>query len=665
VLLCFLVTLPGCGGCGVSAPRDDNAAWGGMGSKEAYMEWKAEQEKLDKAAEAEEEKRLAGPPKPAQKLVATKPDVPQEREAAALTKVDNTLRLPPIPRPPRDLARWKQRDFLVARIRQRPELLDAIALAATRQEGNEEVVETFTTLLQPEQYAALRELVLDSGDEPTAQAAGPRTAGRVHQGMFSRDVINATVDALAKMGTPAARRALAQLIVGKLVTEDNSVAAKTAIEILAAYPSPAHEEMLIRVAVEAERIVSAEQPGLSPVDLRRQALSLLNQASSPGLRLRMAESLVRSDLPQEVRRAFAGNLAKMEPENFDAHLLLYLNPSAPSTPSRTALAKHFAAYSSQALSHFLGLELSDTTDDLHWNRHVAGALWAENVALVVEGQLDRLDSWSEEPAILALALSLPTDTMRAASAEQLSRQWPHGPGPQTSNTTGAEAMIEPGVLVLLRALLEARGTTQRLPSLASLRNQRAGRGRSAARADPVSLQRQQEWQLQDAWARLAGAVAADWCTRCRTAAHHRDAAERARGRRIDWTRDLADMPIQPHALDEISETHRAVWGGAAGLGPAGQSLDPLALHYVRIEERTRPTRLLAVYERLLPPHQKRELVDGIAFEGVMEGESGILRSFDVRITRSAFAVRRLPEEEQDLVVEMLIVQIRDPGLTEL
>jgi hypothetical protein len=176
------------------------------------------------------------------------------------------------------------------------------------------------------------------------------------------------------------------------------------------------------------------------------------------------------------------------------------------------------------------------------------------------------------------------------------------------------------------------------------------------------MQQQQQWQIHDAWSGLAGDLAADWCARCRAAAHGRDAAERARGRKVDWSRGLEDLAVEPHATEAITASHRAVLPMDTAAGKRDGGLDPMRVDYVRIEERTRPSRLLAYYDRALPGHRRRDIENGACYEGLVATDApDVLQSVDVRITRAS-DVRRLPEEEQDLVVEILAVKIRNPGL---
>jgi hypothetical protein len=57
-----------------------------------------------------------------------------------------------------------------------------------------------------------------------------------------------------------------------------------------------------------------------------------------------------------------------------------------------------------------------------------------------------------------------------------------------------------------------------------------------------------------------------------------------------------------------------------------------------------------------------ELSDGLWLESLDAGsEAGRARSIDLRITRAVPGVPRLPDEEQPLVVDILSVEINEPG----
>mgnify|MGYP000869657059 CR=1 FL=1 len=685
LLLSFVLTsFAGCGGCGGNsqpATLDPNKPWGGLGSREAYMAWKEEHERK----EAEETAKRAGSAKIAaeKRPLASESAEAEEQpdkanqgspKAVAVRKFPNTdVSSPdaapeqdapsPVPQPPGDLTQWQERDYFIAKLLEKPELLEAVARSAVDKRDDEQIVQILTRLLQPEVYAGLKELVF-GGEQEETHTSRRRRVSSTQRGRDNRDylhkLIEAVVDALAQNTTATASRSLAQLIVGKLETEDNRAASTAALESLAAHPTESHEEMLFRLVVEAERLVDAAEPEIPADVLSRQALALLAEGSSSAVRVRAAEYLAQNNPPPEIRTGLERLLAELTPENLEAHAILYMGAGDPK-PTRQVLAGHFAASSSAALEHLLGIKVRADAEQLDRSRQTARLLWSNSFTLVVEGRLNRLDSWSDEPALLTLALSLPTDTMRAAVARRLDVQWSRGPGLDHSQLLGGSTVVEPGILVLLRKHFSERGDSWKPSSLVGLRTMRPAVGRSARDLDPVAARQQQEQQLQHAWVRLTGDLAADWCARCRRAAHDRDAAERALGRRIDWSEALVGLPMQPHTSEGVTATHTVLWPGGLPAGASGAAEDPLAIHYVRIEERTRPARLLACYGRALPDHQRRDIENGVCFEG-MHGEvsAGVLRSIDVRITRAGTEIRRLPDEEQDLVVEIIAVTIRDP-----
>lgn len=644
------------------------------------MAWKKEQEEKETTKKPAKKQAEAKPPAKKDDEAAAESNSPQQKKPAPPQRTRQSAssgragehedapdanRLPPPPRPPSDLLRWQEHHFFMARLLEKPELLEVIARSAVDRRDDEEIVRILTRLLQPKQYAGLRQLVLGGRDEAESEGNASRRrrtrSTRESRGEepYSLILIDASVDALAQNTTPAACRTLAQLIVGKLDTEDNVAAANAALDSLAAHPTRAHEDMLFRIAVDAEQLVETEEPPLSPADLSSRALARLAEKGSSAVRVQVAKYLMQNAPPPETRLGLERVLNDLSPENLEAHVALYMGASDPK-PTRQALAQYFAACSSDALQHLLRVESHSNAQASDDSRHVARLLWAENFALAVEGRLNRLDSWAEDPALLSLALSLPSHTMRVALAERLDHQWAQGPNADSSTLITAERVLEPGVLAVLRAVSKNRMEPPRLPSFVGLRSQRVARGRSTRSHSATLLQQQQE--VDRAWAELAGTLALDWCDRCRTAAHDRDAVERSRGREVDWTEGLARLPIELHSADGITATHHATWGRDAATSP-GTTLDPLSVNYVRIEERTRPTQLLAYYDRVLPEHKQRVIEDGVCFEGILGNtEPGFLRSADVRITRAAPEVRRLPEQEQDLVVEILIVTIRDSVL---
>lgn len=648
--LLLLVALAGCGGCSSSdghpAALDPNKPWGGLGSKEAYMEWKAkEQERKAEDEKDAKPKPAATSPRPATapRVAANSPapaatPAPAARAVAA-TPAPEANKPPPLPAVPRDVTRWCERDFLVARLRQQLGLVYAIAHLGRQGSEDETSVHILAKLLEPGQFAELGESAVGT---PIQKKPG-----------FSEKVMKAAIDALGCNSTHAARRVLGQLIMGTLATENNAVAASQAVAVLAAHPSPAHEDMLLRVITDAEQLVASGSAGLSAEKLRQQALALVAQSTAPTLRTKVAQILIEKPISPAIRKTLENLLSTPVRENFDAHLALYLAPREV-VSFRESMERQFAIYSGNALVSVLTPR--EGPADHAWNRRITETLWTEKFGLMVEARLNRLDVWSEEPELLSLACSLPIHSMRAAVARKLEKQWALGPDPFAAQQL-SEKVVEPGALVLLRSIYEDRAKAEpaRKTPLVSLRY--------GKRSDAEALRLREYQVVQESWAEAAGELAAAWCERCRCAALDRDARQRAKGLSIDWAALVGEFPIQPHSTEGLVAAYTVEWKGVPGSQGSDGQADVLRLHYIRIEERTRPKRVVAGYRRELPTLRPRETADGGCLEGVIEGsDPGFLRSVDIRITRAAYGARQSPDEEQELIVEILGVEVRNPGL---
>ena len=89
--------------------------------------------------------------------------------------------------------------------------------------------------------------------------------------------------------------------------------------------------------------------------------------------------------------------------------------------------------------------------------------------------------------------------------------------------------------------------------------------------------------------------------------------------------------------------------------------DPLEVHYVRIEEETRPVKMRGFYRRRLPSCREREIENGIALESLhADIQAGQRRSLTVRIIQAMPEIPRLPSQDQPLIVEILSIEMNDP-----
>ena len=200
----LLAMFAGCGGCGGSSQPttlDPTKPWGGLGSREAYMAWKEEQERKEVEEEAAAKKAAESRPRVSDSVQAEEePDqrsrrsprpvavrqVPDE-DVSPPDDAPEQDAPPPIPLPPGDLTQWQERDYFIAKLLEKPELLEAIARSAVDKRDDEAIVQILTRLLQPEVYAGLKELVFGSREEEEAGTSSRRRIRRPLRSRAARD----------------------------------------------------------------------------------------------------------------------------------------------------------------------------------------------------------------------------------------------------------------------------------------------------------------------------------------------------------------------------------------------------------------------------------------------------------------------------------------------
>jgi len=94
-------------------------------------------------------------------------------------------------------------------------------------------------------------------------------------------LIEATIDALGKNGSPAARKTLMQILSGKFTTDDDKTAVEAVLKTLIQTPSADNDDLLAKVILSPEEIRPATLQGIwPPAELRSRALDLVKQNPS-------------------------------------------------------------------------------------------------------------------------------------------------------------------------------------------------------------------------------------------------------------------------------------------------------------------------------------------------------------------------------------------------
>ena len=116
-------------------------------------------------------------------------------------------------------------------------------------------------------------------------------------------LVEAIVTALGNNGTKLARNSLRRILAGTLPTDDDRIAAETAVKALVAHACPENDALLLRLLIAPEELRTAEHQGVWPArELRARAIELIRPVASFELRTVAAENLVAGRVgvdPQE------------------------------------------------------------------------------------------------------------------------------------------------------------------------------------------------------------------------------------------------------------------------------------------------------------------------------------------------------------------------------
>ena len=214
---------------------------------------------------------------------------------------------------PAEVKNWTREDYLRARRENHPKLKEAVTYLGTIRDATarhdtiniESAAQLLTDLLKPLPTDKLANGgPAASGPNATPQAVTAyvgvtalSTAGSGPRAYIPNDLsqlVEAIVIALGNNGTKLARGSLQRILAGTLATDDDKIAAETAIKALVAHPPrQENDAVLLRLLISPEQLRTAEHQGVWPArELRTRAIELIKSAASFELRTRTAESLV-------------------------------------------------------------------------------------------------------------------------------------------------------------------------------------------------------------------------------------------------------------------------------------------------------------------------------------------------------------------------------------
>jgi hypothetical protein len=259
--------------------------------------------------------------------------------------------------------------------------------------------------------------------------------------------------------------------------------------------------------------------------------------------------------------------------------------------------------------------------------------------------------------------------MRRALYRTLEKHWTEGAAALASDGSDGDLVRDPGFLVLVKMLLqeEADHRSERFPAhRLGARAPASDRGPTTNRLYQVKRvrdeRREKLEEVEKEWVELLESLHSKMCSRFHAAALRQADADRVAGHHRDWSDELRYLPLKLHADARVAAACSVDWAEEVRGKLPGSEADPMTIHYVRIEEETRPAKMLGTYRRRLEDCTLREIEHGISLESLLSGSRpGRIRSVDARITRATPGVPELHSEDQPLVVDILSIEINDPS----
>jgi hypothetical protein len=510
-------------------------------------------------------------------------------------------------------------------------------------------------------------------------------------------LIEAVAAALAANTTPRARRALEDLVDGAPNMPRSSMAAVAVLKAVATQPGPAGDDLLFRAITAADR--ADDGPATSgPTKLPATALTLIRTRKSESLAVRLATYMLSPQASRKLYDQLWTCLREPRAENMAAQVLLYEGDGSPQA-TRSWLESRIAAYGSSTLARLLGIPLAAAEPASagavrsaaavpppggSWpNRQeatlaqiivaadphrLAEQLWNPRLETAVRRRLETMETLEKRPALVALAGTLPRASVRAALLRAMKRHWEEGPQGLKMLRSAESITVEPGFVALLKLLRrddQPPPATGKSPAgqvgnhLPSARTPaRPGAAGSEARkyADVLKVKVGQE-KVGQQWMAFSQDVTQAVCRRLDAAARAKQHGTGGTGA----TAEPAELPFALHSPEKVAAVYRLDWPEDLQERTAAAP-SPLEVRYVRIEEEAAPSRILAYYRRQVPEGRQHMLAGGGWIDQVVVDKArSSVCSTDVLVTKSAGSALGLPQQEQELTVEILTVKFAEPA----
>ena len=557
------------------------------------------------------------------------------------------------PTRPEAIAEWKTDDYLTAMADEDPKLVEAVEHLGRQFVDNPSAAGLLVRLVKPPQPP-----------EPTENEAADTNAQPAYSPPSQSDgaKLNAAIiGALGINNTNESRKALAQLLIGKIPTEDEAATVGLVLKALSENACPENEAILLRVLTEAEKLRPQTDGPVTAESLRQQAFDAVKEIASARLRVELAKHLLKPTTPGPQKTMLLPWLEETRPENLGAQMLLYGQDATPKE-TKAALEKQFTQAASTAMALALristgangtppvvavgGYPATDTeAPDPDAPYRAIGPIWSPAGVAMIEARLSKLESLETQASLVMLGCVVPVKSTRSALWQTIDAHWDDGPADLISGGLLSQITSDPGVLMSLKSAADKQPSRRVV-------------GREA-------LEKFQE--TRQSWEKLADDAVKNWCRRLHEAALAEAATAQVGVQPAAGETTTVDLPIELHKDAKVACYHRVDWPADVQAKLPGVAVGPMEMRYVRIEEKARLVATKGFYRRRLNPAEKdlRETDDSVWMAScrTVPGTDR-RRSIDLVITRADGPPKkdendREADEAENLIIEILTLEMKD------
>ncbi|MCS7303928.1 MAG: hypothetical protein NZ602_02310 [Thermoguttaceae bacterium] len=321
----------------------------------------------------------------------------------------------------------------------------------------------------------------------------------------------------------------------------------------------------------------------------------------------------------------------------------------------------------------------------------AATVWGPDIQTYLAAALAKINSLEEQAAVLVWAATVPIGEIRYQTYEVLKARWYDGPAGLQKAGFPNQWVCDPALLVCLKQLPRAKGfRSGSMPGMGSPGIGipggtpgigTPGVGPGGKPLPPAVREKLLKEQTEEDWLRMSGDLVLALCQRFQQAGLQEIERARLQRRRPDFKKPIADLPLELHEPDLTPKpSYRAALPGEAGKKISGVSLAPTLIHYVRLEQKEKPSKVLSAYKKQLKNVKTYESPQMVWLDSLQPGRSeGLLRSIDVIILRgqagpgvsgpgvgipggtpSRGPAAKDKEVEEPLVIQILVIEMQDP-----